>query len=173
MSVNEWRRSNFHVEIFVLRRHTVCLQRVAVSGRRWGAKMDTSGRWGRVIAGGGSGADGFDWRGRNRGASIGAGLERALCWRCRCRGDASGTVGASFFSLSSGTTTDHSFSVVIVFDRRWSGFGAHLIGVDSLAASSSCAGLRYGNVRRVQNTGAGDGPASSWFDVGADDHFCV
>ena len=57
---------------------TLCSRRVAVSGRHRGAKTDTSGREGRVVAGGGSGADGFDRRSRNRGASAGAGLERAL-----------------------------------------------------------------------------------------------
>ena len=37
-------------------------------------------------------------------------------------------VVASFFSSSSGTTTDQSVGLVVVFDRRRSGFGARFIG---------------------------------------------
>ena len=139
----------------------MCLRRVAVSSRHRDAKTDARGQWGRVVARGGSVADGFDWRGRNRGVIIGAGSELALCLhRCRHR-DASGTVGDSFFSLPSGTNTDHSAGVVVVFDRHRSGSGAHFISVAALVVPSLRASLCYGDVRRVQNTGAGAGPALS------------
>ena len=111
---------------------------------------------------------------------------RSALHRLRRCGVSSGTIGvsSSFVSLteittvsvlssSTGAGAGTGFTSVISSLSRADLRQLLRLGVGASAASSSRADLRYGDVRRVRNTGASAGPASSWFDVGADDRFCL